>query len=97
MGSPGEAATVTVRLQPRSSRPGVRAFRDGVLELNVASPPVDGRANEEARRLVAGLLGVAKSKVTLARGGRSRSKVFAVAGMTREQIEERLRSAGEKP
>jgi uncharacterized protein YggU (UPF0235/DUF167 family) len=97
MGSPGETATVAVRLLPRSSRPGVRSFAGGVLELKVAAPPVEGRANEEARRLLAGLLGVAKAKVILARGGRSRSKVFAVAGMTQRQIREKLELAVEKP
>ena len=97
MGSTGATASVTVRLQPRSSRPGLRSFAGGVLALRVSAPPVDGRANEEARTLLAGLLGVPKSAVSLKRGGKSRSKVFTVAGLTDRQIEEKLRVQAENP
>lgn len=85
-----ESATLTVRLKPRSSRPGPKGVRDGVLELGVAAPPVEGRANEEARRILAKIFGVPKSAVRLAGGRKSRNKVFALAGVTAGRIEETL-------
>jgi uncharacterized protein (TIGR00251 family) len=94
--TPEERGTVTVRLQPRSSRPGLKGVSNGVLELRVAAPPVDGRANEEARRLLAKIFGVAKSAVRLTAGGKSRNKVFVIAGVTAGKLEETLSKAAEK-
>ncbi|AIY19856.2 hypothetical protein KR76_10585 [Pimelobacter simplex] len=47
--------------------------------MRLASPPVDGRANDELVRWLAKELGVPRSAVTLVRGQRSRSKVVRVA------------------
>lgn len=49
-----------------------------MLKLAVAAPPQDGRANEELLRLLARLLGLRASSVSLVRGARSREKVFRV-------------------
>ena len=68
IGSADDGATITVRLLPRSSRPGVGGVREGALELRVGAPPVEGRANEAARRLLAKLLGLPRSAVRLTAG-----------------------------
>ena len=48
------------------------------LKVRLASPPVDGRANDELVRWLAKALGVPRSAVLLVRGERSRSKVLRV-------------------
>ena len=68
-----DVATLTVRVVPRSSRPGAER-RGSDVRVRVGSSAEEGRATEEARRLLAGALGVARSALTLRTGGRSRTK-----------------------
>nr|WP_246319415.1 DUF167 domain-containing protein [Nocardioides kongjuensis] len=72
---------LAVRVQPGASRTGVAgaAGVDGAeLKIRLASPPVDGRANDELVRWLAKELGVPRSAVSLVRGATSRSKVVRV-------------------
>ena len=77
---------ITVRLQPRSSRDAIEGEHDGALKVRVTSPPVDGRANEALRRLLADRLKVAMSAVQIVAGEKSRTKRVSVAGVTKAQI-----------
>jgi len=45
-------------------------------KLAVQAPPVDGKANEAARRLLAKLLRVGRTEVELVSGASSRTKTF---------------------
>jgi len=58
--------------------------------VRVTAPPVDGRANDALRRLVARRAGVAVSRVTLVRGERSREKVLSVEGIDEATLRARL-------
>lgn len=49
-----------------------------VLCVRIAAPPAEGKANAELRRLLADKLGLAKSSVTLEKGGTSRIKTFDI-------------------
>ena len=75
------AAQIRVRVRPRSARSEITGYRDGLLLVRLASPPVDGRANEELCRLVARRLGIGSSSVEVVRGIRSRDKVLRVTGI----------------
>ena len=87
---------VQVRVRPRS-RPGWQ-ITAGALVIRVAGAPVGGAATEEARRALAKALGVAPSRVSLQRGERSRTKVFAAAGVDEEAARAALRrAAGDHP
>lgn len=70
---------ITVRVHPRASRPKV-AWKDGVLEVWVSAPPVEGAANQAVLGAVAAELGCPLSSVTLRSGARSRIKVVEVKG-----------------
>ena len=50
--------------------------------MRVTAPALEGRANEALGRLVAKRLGVAKSRVSIVRGERSRDKTLRVRGVT---------------
>ena len=69
-----------VRLTPRSDRDQIGGRREGVLQVRVKAPPVDGKANEALRKLIAKRAGVPKSQVTIVRGERSRRKLIAIEG-----------------
>lgn len=76
----GDGIVFPVRVVPRASHPGFAGVQDGALKLRIAAPPLEGRANEECIRLIAGLLGVKKSQVTIIAGHTARTKTVAVAG-----------------
>jgi len=87
----GGVLLVGVRVRPRS-RAGVSLTEQGLV-VGVAAGPVQGKANQEARKALASVLGVPPSAVELRTGARSRSKVFAVSGLDLETARARLRSA----
>ena len=61
-----------------------------VLKVRVRARPVEGQANAALLALLARALGVPKSAVSLARGGQSRVKGIAVAGLDLEAVRARL-------
>jgi len=82
---------VTVRVTPRSRRTGVEVSDTGVV-VRVRAAPEGGRATEEARKALAGALGLPASAVTLLGGATSRTKRFEVSGLTTREVEVRLRA-----
>jgi uncharacterized protein len=83
-------ALVTVRVVPRSDRTVVEVS-GGRIVIRVRAAPVEGKATEEARRTLADALDVPASDITLRRGHGSRDKVFEVAGLSRDEVAQRLR------
>ena len=86
-------ATVSVRVQPRSRSDALVGLRDGVVILRVTAPPLDGRANDAVCRLLAGVLGVRSSCLTILRGERSRDKVIAIDGVGQAEADAAIRFA----
>ena len=86
---------VCIRVRPRSSRSEVRIGSDGGLMIKVHAPASEGAANRECVALLAKALRVAKSRVHIVRGEKSRSKQIGVEGMSAQEVRKRLaRSAG---
>jgi uncharacterized protein len=75
-----------VRVQPRASRDEIAGEWQGALKIRVTAPPVDDRANEALRRLLAARLKVPLSAVRIAAGERSRTKRVEIQGVTAAQI-----------
>ncbi|MFV0296214.1 MAG: DUF167 family protein [Hyphomicrobiaceae bacterium] len=75
---------VRVRVTPKAQRDSVEGCEttaDGeALKVRVRAVPADGAANTAVTRIVADWLGVPKSSVSLAAGGKSRIKTLLVAG-----------------
>jgi uncharacterized protein (TIGR00251 family) len=88
---------VTVRVRARATRPGA-VIEGDALVIRVAAPPAEGRANQEAGRTLASVLGVPSSAVSLRTGARSKQKVFRVRGLSGREARRRLaRTVGEGP
>jgi uncharacterized protein len=81
---------ITVRVRPGAAANRIGPLADGVLAVAVTRPPLDGEANEAARRLVARALGLPPSSVRLIAGGRSRVKRFEAATLTDDDAARRL-------
>ena len=81
----GQAATLSVRVVPRSSREGVAGFEGGVVRVRLNAPPVEGRANAALLKFLAKALGVSRAQLTLVSGETGRNKIVRIAGITREE------------
>jgi uncharacterized protein len=66
------------------------AYGEDAIKLRVAALPVEGKANAEAERYVAELLGVTTSAVSVVRGASSRNKAVLVRGVETEEVCELL-------
>ena len=71
-----------VRVQPRASRDEIAGEWQDALKIRLTAPPVDDRANEALRRLLAARLKVPLSAVRIAAGEHSRTKRVEVRGVT---------------
>jgi uncharacterized protein len=83
-------ARLTVRVHPRAKRSGVTGRFGDAWKLDLAAPPVDGKANDECVRFFAELAGVPRSRVRIVTGVSSRMKVVEVEGLTQEELERKL-------
>ena len=88
---PGDRALLLVHVTPRSGRDEVFGRRGGVVAVRVTAAPDDGKANQAVCRVVARLLGVPKTTVSVARGASSRHKTLEVAGMDRGELDRIVR------
>jgi uncharacterized protein (TIGR00251 family) len=75
-----------VRVTPRASRDAIEGEYQGALKVRLTAPPVEDRANDALRRLLAVRLNVPVSAVRIVGGEKSRDKRIAVAGVTRAQV-----------
>lgn len=84
---------VRVRLTPKSSKDvveGIEATAEGsALKARVRAVPAEGEANAALLKLLAQWLGVPKSSVALAQGGKSRVKSVEITGNV-DEIKARL-------
>ena len=74
-----QGATFEVRVQPRAKRTAILGVLDGRLKVALASPPIDGRANEELQRCLAELFHVPRGTVILLAVERSRTKLVLIS------------------
>lgn len=78
--------TFAVSVQPRASRTMIRGEVDGVIRISLAAPPVDGAANEELIRFLAGLLRVPRRDISIIAGLSSKKKVISIEGVTESAV-----------
>ncbi len=76
--------TVSVKVQPKSRRPGVQGRVPAVdgqrLRIGVTEAAEDGRANRAACATLAAALGIAPSLVSVTQGATSREKTLRIDG-----------------
>jgi len=87
-------ADLNIRLQPRAKRNAIVDERDGVLRVSVAAAPVDRLANAALCKLIAKRAGVARGRVRVVRGERSREKTVRVEGVEAAELRRALGLSG---
>jgi uncharacterized protein len=77
----GEDILLDIIVAPRASRSRVMGVHDSRLKIQLAAPPVDGKANEALVRFLADTLGVARAKVEIVGGPASKRKTVRLVGV----------------
>ena len=67
-----------VRVKPKASKSKVIGWEDGVLNAQVKAPPVDGAANRDLIKLLAGYFNIPPANVEIIRGKKSRLKYVKI-------------------
>lgn len=86
----GGALLIRVKVQPKASADAIVGEHAGALKIRVAAAPENGKANRAAVEFLAEKLGLRKSDITIISGEHSRNKLFAVRGLKRDELLERL-------
>jgi len=81
---------IAVRVQPNAKRDEILGFKDAILHLKIAAPPVKGKANLKLIKFLSAILGISKSSLTIEKGISERKKVIGIHGLTQNQVTERL-------
>ncbi len=67
-----------VKVKPNSKQQSIKEETDGSFTVNLKSPPVDGKANDELIRVLAEKFNVPKSKIRIKSGLSSRQKLIEI-------------------
>lgn len=84
-------ARLTVKVHPRAKRTAITGRLGEAWKLDLAAPPVDGKANQECIRFFAGLAGLPRSRVRIASGATARLKVVEL-DVSAEALEAALKA-----
>jgi uncharacterized protein (TIGR00251 family) len=80
-----------VRVIPRAQTTAIDGERDNAILVRLSAPPVDGTANDELIRYVAGLFRLPRRAVRIVSGERGRKKRVAIDGVTADSVGELIR------
>jgi hypothetical protein len=86
----GRSSTFAVKVHPRAKKNAITGEVGDALKVALTAPPVEGKANEACIEFFAKLLKVPRSSVSIVAGLTTRNKVIRVAGLSAEQVRERL-------
>lgn len=85
-----DGVLVPVTVQPGARRNGVVGFHDGSVKIAVNAAPERGKANQAVIEVLAEVLDIPRSNISLNSGPTSRKKTFLISGVTVEVIVSRL-------
>ncbi len=81
---------ILIKVHPRAKRTQLAGAAGGVYRMDVACPPVSGRANEACIGYLAKVLRVPKSTVRIISGMSARRKVVEIDGVEEQAVKDRL-------
>ena len=90
----GLTTRVRLRVSPGAARAAIVGRHGEAWKVRVAAAPERGKANEAVLALLAEMLSVPRSSVSLVSGGGSRDKIVELAGIEPDELERRLATAG---
>jgi uncharacterized protein (TIGR00251 family) len=81
---------IMVQVHPNAGKNVVVRFNDNILQLKIAAPPVEGKANQELVKFLSKLLDIRKSDISIDKGTTGRRKIITIYGIEHDEIEKRL-------
>ena len=81
-----EGVIFKIHVQPRASRNEICGIHGDELKLRLTAPPVDDAANRLCLEFLANFLQVARSRVTITSGAKSRHKTIRVTGINGDTL-----------
>ena len=81
-----EGTILHIRLQPRSSKCEIAGVTDDYLKVRVNAPPVEGAANKACCDFLAKFFGIAKGRVQIISGAKSREKRILLKDLDKETV-----------
>ena len=85
-----EQARFMLRVKPNAKQNQLLGFKEGVLHIRIAAPPVEGKANDALIKFLSERLGVSKSRVSIEKGLTGRTKTIVIHGLSQSQAEKQL-------
>ena len=89
-----DGAVLTVHVQPKAARTACVGAHGEALKIRIAAPPVEGAANRELIRFLAGELSLPTAAVHIESGESSRLKRVRLKGITAIHVMTRLMRKG---
>jgi hypothetical protein len=86
---------LTVKVRPGARQTAFAGKFGDAWKLQVAAPPVDGKANEEIIRFIARLAGVPRSQVRIVTGFTGSTKILEIDGIAAEALDRVIVSSNE--
>jgi len=83
-------ARIAVKVHPRARRTRIAGRVGDAWKLDLAAPPVDGKANQACVRFFADLAGVPQSCVRIVLGLTNRTKVIEIDGPSQQMLEKQM-------
>jgi uncharacterized protein YggU (UPF0235/DUF167 family) len=84
---------LTLRVAPRATSSRVVGRYGDAWKVQLAAAPVDGRANEALRGLLADVLDVRREALTIVAGRAGRDKVVEIAGRDAREADRLMQAA----
>lgn len=86
----GADVLLRVRVQPKASRDAIIHAPDGRVRIALTAPPVEGAANAALTTFLSRHLRIAKSRISIEHGTKSREKVVRILSVNVEEIRQGL-------
>jgi uncharacterized protein len=97
IGEHPKGIVITVRVTPRASKDAIEGEiqlpEGSALKVRLTAPPVDDRANDALRKLLARSLKVPVAAVRILSGEKNRTKRLLIEGITATDLQQRLGGA----
>ncbi len=84
---------LALKVAPKAGRNAVTGWHDGQLKVSVTAAPDKGKANQVVVELMAKVLDVPKSTISIVRGQTSTQKVIEINGLDDGEVLRRAHAA----
>ncbi len=83
--------SLKIAVQPRAARNGIAGIHGDRLKIRLTAPPVEGEANKACVIFLADVFGIAKSRLEIVEGLKSRRKTILISGLSPDAARDALK------